>query len=88
MKFVLPPLKILGCWFLKNYNKIGAVSQCFYGVAGLLCMKQVFDAKYGVFARVFWCDIGGFSMVLCENSALSIEKMRFFIENSGFCDEN
>ena len=88
MKFVLPPLKILDCWFLKNYNKIGAVSQCFYGVAGLLCVIWIFDTKYGVFAGVFLCDIGSFFMVLYENSALSIEKMRFFIENGGFCGEN
>ena len=60
MKFVLPPLKILGCWFLKNYNKIGAVSQCFYGVVGLLCMVWISDTKYGVFAGVFGVISGVF----------------------------
>ena len=77
MKFVLPPLKILGCWFLKNYNKIGAVSQCFYGVAGLLCMMWIFDTKYGVFAGVFGVILGVFLWFYVKTLLSPLKKCDF-----------
>lgn len=77
MKFVLPPLKILSCWFLKNYNKIGAVSQCFYGVADLLCVMWVFDTRYGVFAGVFGVILGVFLRFYVKTLLSPLEKCDF-----------
>ena len=77
MKFVLPPLKIWGCWFLKNYNKIGAVSQYFYGVADLLCMMWVFNTKYGVFAGVFGVILGVFLWFYVKTLLSPLKKCDF-----------